>query len=90
MHWPICNDIRDILSANDSEGGKPSFSIWLTTQPNKDLPTDLLQSLFKLAADSLQKLFPTKQPQQAQQAGEEELSDQSFPASSLQNALLSC
>ncbi len=77
----------------DGEDTHKKFCIWLTTQPCASIPLDLLQSVYKLAYDSLQKLTepaPAAQQQQEGEGDKQEEKEVIFPSGALQGILVSC
>ena len=81
-YFIVC--LFSVFLAAENEGGN-SFTIWITSRPNKDLPIDFLQCLFKLTVDSLQGMISTKQAQQTE--SDENLDEPLVHAMSLQNVL---
>ena len=77
-----------IVADVEGEEGHKKFCIWLTTQPCEAIPLDLLQSVYKLAYDSLQKLSePAPAAQQKEEGDKQE--EVIFPSGALQGILAS-
>ncbi len=67
-----------------------SFCAWFTTKASETLPTDLLESLYKLSSGALQNLMTVRAEQSQPTGGEENDSTRwSFGDGSMGNVLVS-